>query len=324
MSFRALFGAFDSPLPPALPYVDPPWPEVAQAGQLRSALLDPGQLSYRRFHNRYCSHTYELNDLSEIFSSHALEWNILGRDAPWWSVISVNKWKGKRQITEAGKREFYDGGDAHVAEVHKAHPQLQGIVLDFGCGLGRLGMAFARLPNVSHVFCIDQSVHHLSIARDEWSRRRGQTTARLHFVHSTPDLLAAMRGRQVDFVHSVIVLQHMVPPLQQVYLEQLCDVLAPGGSGWIQIPTAVGHSMRSGIMTHGHCDLEASIRLGGAQMHATPLRFLKPMLAARGCAVLVEDVGGKYLGQPDSDTRWKSAVLHLRKTHASRSRMPAE
>ena len=37
-----------------------------------------------------------------------------------------------------------------------------------------------------------------------------------------------------------------------------------------------------------------------------------------------EDVGGKYLGQPDSDTRWKSAVLHLRKTHASRSRMPAE
>ena len=82
--------------------------------------------------------------------------------------------------------------------------------------------------------------------------------------------------------------------------------------------------MRSGIMTHGHCDLEASIRLGGAQMHATPLRFLKPMLAARGCTVLVEDVGGKYLGQPDSDTRWKSAVLHLRKTHASRSRMPAE
>jgi hypothetical protein len=85
--------------------------------------------------------------------------------------------------------------------------------------------------------------------------------------------------------------------------------------------------MRSGIMTHGHCDLEASIRLGGAEMHATPLRFLKPMLAGRCPGLyrpLVEDVGGKYLGQPDSDTRWKSAVLHLRKTHASRSRMPAE
>jgi hypothetical protein len=55
--------------------------------------------------------------------------------------------------------------------------------------------------------------------------------------------------------------------------------------------------MRSGIMTHGHCDLEASIRLGGAEMHATPLRFLKPMLAGRCPGLyrpLVEDVGGKY------------------------------
>jgi|EP01047_Picozoa_sp_COSAG01_P042885 hypothetical protein len=46
----------------------------------------------------------------------------------------------------------------------------------------------------------------------------------------------ALSGWKFDVVHSVIVLQHMLPPLQQVYLEQMCDALRPGGHGWIQIP----------------------------------------------------------------------------------------
>ena len=31
-----------------------------------------------------------------------------------------------------------------------------------------------------------------------------------------------------DIVHSVITLQHMVAPLQHIYVEQLCDALTPG------------------------------------------------------------------------------------------------
>jgi SAM-dependent methyltransferase len=106
-----------------------------------------------------------------------------------------------------------------------------GAVLDFGCGLGRLAFGFA--PRASKVFCIDQSVHHLALAATEWAVRRPESIEkeRVMFVPSSPDLIAAVRGTLFDFVHSVIVMQHMVPALQAVYLEQFCDILKEGGTG---------------------------------------------------------------------------------------------
>ena len=40
-----------------------------------------------------------------------------------------------------------------------------------------------------------------------------------------------MRPKQFDFVHSIIVLQHMVPQLQQVYLEQMRETCSSLGAG---------------------------------------------------------------------------------------------
>ena len=309
------------------PYEDPPWPrpewKAGPGDQLSAAVaeIDPSnRYIYRSFNSTFCRTSYTLSDLSEIFSAHSIEWNILGRDQAWYSVIADKRWAGKRDIPKSDKDEFYKSGHAHVQDVQRSviaaqskketTSPIRGTVLDFGCGLGRLGMAFAQLPDVNQVFCVDQSVHHLNTARAEWnSRRRAGVDKELHFVQSSPDLLLAMRGRRVNFVHSVIVMQHMVAPLQQVYLEQLCDLLLPGGLGWIQLPTAVANP----ILTEGHCDLQASIRKGGAQMHQTPVEHIETMLNARGCVVKIEDVGGQYLGQKESDTRWRSAVLHIRK-----------
>merc|ERR1712216_835918 len=88
-------------------------------------------------------------------------------------------------------------------------------------------------------------VHHMNIARHEWAAKQrraanagqGAVLGKVDFTISTPDLIGAVRGKQFDFVHTVIVLQHMVSPLQVAYVEQLCDVLKPGGQGYLQIPT---------------------------------------------------------------------------------------
>ena len=101
----------------------------------------------------------------------------------------------------------------HAKMCAKVLEQLGGVgiggsVLDFGCGLGRLVYAFSELPAVRKVTGVDQSVHHLQIARKQ--HRRAHPNAHAEFVLSSPDLLGALEGRMYDFVHSTMVLQHMV------------------------------------------------------------------------------------------------------------------
>ena len=42
----------------------------------------------------------------------------------------------------------------------------------------------------------------------------------------------------------LIVMQHMIAPLQAVYLEQFCDILKPGGQMYIHTPTKTPHVAR--------------------------------------------------------------------------------
>ena len=115
-----------------------------------------------------------------------------------------------------------------------------------------------------------------------------------------------MAKTRFDFVHSVIALQHMVPALQVVYLEQLCDLLIPGGSGWLQIPHKTPGAVDTG------CDMGASIRQGGMQMHSTPLHALKKLFRRRGCRADITDAGRSYIG----DDAGRSAFVKLRKRKA--------
>lgn len=177
-------------------------------------------------------------------------------------------------------------------------------VLDFGCGLGRLSFAFAAVPEVGYVACVDHSIHHLRIADKEYKRRQQPGWGTVETVLSSPDLLAAVAGRRFDFVYSLIVLQHMLPQLQQVYLEQFCDVLKPGGRALLQIPTLLPQP--------GNCDIEGSIQQGGLQMHFTSVECFGPMFNERGCHVHVEDVGQAHVATEGDESR-KSAYLHVRK-----------
>jgi len=164
-----------------------------------------------------------------------------------------------------------------------------GKVLDFGCGLGRLAFNFARFA--TSVTCVDQSPFHLRQAALEWQVRKQEygRVGNIEFLLSSPDLLAAVNGRRFDFVHTVIVLQHMVPQLQAVYLEQFCDVLAPGGYGWLQIPIAKQKVDEA-------CDMDRSIKTGGLQMHGTTAKHIVNHMSMRGCNVEVLSAGDCFIG----------------------------
>ena len=183
---------------------------------------------------------------------HTLEWNKMGKDNAWWSVLTEEKYKGKT-ILEQDKREFYLSGKKHIEQIMQSVPQDCELctALDFGCGLGRL--AFSVTAWFDKVTCVDSSVYHLHTASKELQQSKNRSYARndghgpaagsrlspkrgvVEFMTSSPNLLEAV-GKQAgtyDFAHSVLVFQHMVAPLQQMYMEQMCDVLKPGGLGWI-------------------------------------------------------------------------------------------
>lgn len=265
----------------------------------------------REYRTDACGRAYTLPELTEVFIAHAANWNHLGATKAWWSVLTGG-FKPKSEISRAEQRRFYNTGEAHVARVlreltlrqdvlaakygeehsrpsHSDAVKLEGYhrgrhrtALDFGCGLGRLAFSFAA--QFDRVLCVDQSVQHLRRAREATGALNASHADRIDFITSTPDLLAALRGRRADVVHSVIALQHMVTPLQAVYFEQLCDALRPGGLGWLHYVSEI--SGGAGRAAAG-CDLESSIRgsLEGMQMHALPASDAVRALQRRNCTV---------------------------------------
>lgn len=293
---------------------------------LLTGMVDPDGAGYREYYVARCARNFSLFELFSTFAAHQQEWNSMGLIDPWYSVLTSVR-RGSN-ISEAQKLAFYESGVLHVTKVvqrqtMRSHRWRPSSVLDFGCGLGRLAFAFAHAwPTVTRVACVDQSASHLRTAAREWRKRRGNTTAELSFVQSTPDLLGALGGRRFDFVHSVLVLQHMMPPLQVAYLEQLCDALAPNGRGFVQLPSGdAGCKLYRypGVAwsntwlfkrEHDPCDFQASVRAGGMQMHYTPAEDAIRALRKRGCSAHAHDAGEQYTG---GGKNCHSAVLTFRK-----------
>jgi len=244
-----------------------------------------------------CGRDYTLPDLYPVFAAHAVEWSIMGRTEAWWSVLT--SWPRTATVSPALKEKFYASG---VTDVDEVLTELEGLgrprsswktrtVMDFGCGLGRIGFALAA--HFQEVTCVDQSTYHLRTAAAEWTTRQKVSDAKVNLVVSSPDLLAAIGGKTFDFIHTQLVMQHMVSPLQTVYMAQFCDLLKPGGTTYIHIPTRTPRDS---------CDMEKSVKRGGMQMHGTPAADLQRIIEARGCKVRVDERGKLRIGNLKNGT----------------------
>ena len=181
-----------------------------------SGMVEPDG-NYRFYRVPQCGRSYSLAELQPVFAAHSVEWSIMGRDMPWWSVLTEDKYK-REKPTRKVIASFYESGKLHVERV-LADVGIEGAlaeksVLDLGCGVGRLALDFARRG--ASVACVDQSVHHLALARHQMPKQAlsSEQLARIHYLVNGPDLIASVGGRRFDLIHSVIVLQHAVAPIQ--------------------------------------------------------------------------------------------------------------
>jgi SAM-dependent methyltransferase len=174
-----------------------------------------------------------------------LAWEEWGRRDPYFGVITNPKYRRER-LDDNAKREFFDGGeslaDFLLATIHRRiDPKfVPKKVLDFGCGVGRLLIPFARIAE--EVVGLDVSPSMLDEARRNCQDRQLGNVGLL----PSDDNLSALSGT-FDLIHSCLVLQHIPPQRGRVIFDKLLQHLRPGGVGAIQLT----YSKTRFASTHG-------------------------------------------------------------------------
>jgi SAM-dependent methyltransferase len=160
-------------------------------------------------------------------------WEKWGKDNPYFGVVSHDKFLNQN-LDDAALQEFFGTGERHVEHIYdtirsKIRPDFQpGAVLDYGCGVGRLVIPFAR--RAQKVVGVDVSPSMLEEARSN-AKKYGFPAASLIHADDLPSLAAG----SFDLIHSFIVFQHIPVARGEQILQQLLALLAEGGVGAIHV-----------------------------------------------------------------------------------------
>ena len=159
-------------------------------------------------------------------------WEKLGQSEPYWAVLTHEDYRA-RKLEGSARESFFDSGERHVQLVYDVIAKhfdpgfAARATLDFGCGVGRLVIPFARRGG--DVVGVDVSPAMLH----EAARNAAAFGVSADFVLGDDGL--SRMSRTFDLVHSVIVLQHISPARGERIFARLLDLVAPGGIAAIQL-----------------------------------------------------------------------------------------
>jgi SAM-dependent methyltransferase len=181
---------------------------------------------------------------------------------PYFAVLSNDSRFRRAEMTPERTTEFLRSGEETIAAVlHRCAAELHspalGRALDFGSGVGRLVLPLAR--RFDEVVGVDIAPGMRA------ETQRNAAMAGLTNV-STAGGLDFVEG-QFDFIHSVLVFQHIPTARGLLLIEALLDRLSPGGIAAIHVPLTDARS--------------APIRAVGLARRLTPLNGLVNILRGR-------------------------------------------
>jgi len=167
--------------------------------------------------------------LSRVSLSTDRVWKRYGDQNPYYGVLTDPRYLADR-MTDESRAAFFSTGDAHVVQLldlifRVVNPEfVVNRVLDFGCGVGRLAIPFAR--HAQGVDGMDISASMLKEARVNAAHFDVDNVA---FLESDDELTEATG--LYSLVHSYVVLQHVPLRRGMRLLGQLIDRIEPGGVG---------------------------------------------------------------------------------------------
>ena len=174
-----------------------------------------------------------------------IAWEEWGRRDPYFGVITDQKFR-RSKMDDRSKKEFFESGESHaqggLATIrrHIDPAFAPRTVMDFGCGVGRLLIPFAKIAD--EVVGLDVSPSMLEEARrncDEQGLRNVRLCA-------SDDSLSAL-CESFDLIHSCIVFQHIPLDRGRAIFSKLLQHLRPGGVGAIHVT----YSKTQFASTHG-------------------------------------------------------------------------
>lgn len=156
-------------------------------------------------------------------------WKQWGKRDPYFAVLTDSAFRNSN-LDDSARERFFETGEQHATAILDRCRSLFGsdfkprTVLDFGCGVGRCTIPFAR---VSERVCgVDVSDDMLAEANANCQRLSiGNVTFR--------NVMAGLDniGERYDLLHSYIVFQHIPPRRGLKLLQKLIDLLDEGGVG---------------------------------------------------------------------------------------------
>lgn len=160
-------------------------------------------------------------------------WEAFGKSDPYYGVLSAEKYR-RDKIDDEALKEFFQSGESHVEYtlglLNKHFPDSleYSSVLDFGCGVGRLVVPFAK--RFWRVVGVDVSQAYIAEAISNCSK---SDTANVEF-HTSLDALRARRGT-FDLAHSYITFIHIDFVRGKAIIEEIVRLLRPGGLAALHI-----------------------------------------------------------------------------------------
>lgn len=174
--------------------------------------------------------------LQALFEHIQDSWQHLGKTEPYWSVLTGEKFLQTNIQSTDAIAEFYETGKTDVHRILKtlernhvdtAHLKT---CLEYGCGLGRVTHWLAEIFDV--VYGYDISREHLDIAKKYIDSKHPNIS--LHQIKKIQDLKNLPK---IDFLYSIIVLQHNPPPVIRFIIQHFIKALNPKGIALFQVPT---------------------------------------------------------------------------------------
>jgi SAM-dependent methyltransferase len=161
----------------------------------------------------------------------AEQWERNATEDPFWAILTDPR-RSDRAWSDA---DFFATGELEWRLVQAfmkeqgLTPDLSGAFLDFGCGVGRvsrqLGASFAGGLGV------DVSKEMVAVAR--------RLNPDVEFVANEAADLGIVADSSVAFVYSHLVLQHMPPGQQAMFIREFLRVMQPGGIAVFQVLVAI-------------------------------------------------------------------------------------
>ena len=157
------------------------------------------------------------------------QWEELGKDAPYFGVVSTDGFRARALAAEL-LDEFFKSGNKHAAWVFKMLEGMLGRPLrpkrayEFGCAVGRCAIPIAGRSETTVPTDVSDDI--LVEARRDCERLKVANLERKDIGSDLTDLQGPF-----DFIRSFIVFQHIHSSLGLPTVKQMCERLVQGGCG---------------------------------------------------------------------------------------------